>query len=175
MKKNVWALLMALFLILALLVGCAGGNGGAAASPSPEESPSPTPSLTATEIWEAITTEVPEENILASAMDLDEETLEALYGITADQLESYVCKVPMMNVHASEVFIAVVKDGEMEAVQAGIESRLHSLDATWSTYLPDQYTLVQDARTVVSGNYILMVVSQEADAVEAAFNTAVGA
>ena len=49
-------------------------------------------------------------------MDVDADTLSALYGIDAADLEEYICKMPMMSVQATEFFIAKVKDGKLDAV-----------------------------------------------------------
>ena len=76
----------------------------------------------------------------------------------------------MMNVRADEFLVAKVKEGEMEAVEAGIAQRQEDLDATWSQYLPDVYETVKDARVVKNGNYILFVVSDSADDAVAVFD-----
>lgn len=131
---------------------------------APSEAPAPERSKVQ-QVWDEIA-----KQDLSNLTDLDADTLSALYGISASDLEEYICKMPLMNVKATEFFIAKVKDGKMDAVQAGAQKRQADLDAQWSTYLPDQYELVQDYRLVTNGNYLLFVVSEYADEAVTAFN-----
>ena len=108
---------------------------------------------------------------LPSMMDADAAILSQFYGINADDLVEYVCKMPLMAVHATEFFIAQVKDGKMDAVRAGVEKRQADLYQQWSQYLPDQLELVENYQLVTSGNYILFAVSEYADEAVSAFNT----
>lgn len=109
---------------------------------------------------------------LPSMMDLDAETVSFLYGIDANLLDGFVAKLPMMNVHATEFFVAQVKDGNMDAVKAGIANRLVTLEQQWEHYLADQYELVKNAKVVTSGNYILLCIGHEAEAAANAFTGA---
>ena len=109
---------------------------------------------------------------LPGMMELDAETMTFLYGIDANLLDGFVAKLPMMNVHATEFFVAQVKDGNMDAVKAGIQSRLETLEQQWEHYLADQYELVKNAKVVTSGNYILLCIGHEAAAAADAFTGA---
>ena len=109
---------------------------------------------------------------LPGMMELDAETMNFLYGIDANLLEGFVAKMPMMNVHATELFVAEVKDGNMDAVKAGIEKRLGDLELQWEHYLADQYELVKNAKVITSGNYILMCIGHDAAAAADAFTGA---
>lgn len=154
MKK--WtALLLCALLGTALLSGCQGG----------ETEPDATPE----EIVDKIVETIGEDN-LPSLVDIDDDSLSVLYGIDYSLLEDYRGKTSMMNVRADEFLVAKVKEGEMEAVEAGIAQRQEDLDATWSQYLPDVYETVKDARVVKNGNYILFVVSDSADDAVAVFD-----
>ena len=108
---------------------------------------------------------------IPSLTDLDDATLTALYGIDPADLDSYLCKMPMVNVQATEFFIAKVKDGKMDTVKAAVEKRQDDLEAQWSQYLPEQLELVQNYKLVTNGNYILFAVSEYADEAVTAFNT----
>ena len=154
MKK--WtALLLCALLGTALLSGCQGG----------ETEPDATPE----EIVDKIVETIGEDN-LPSLVDIDDDSLSVLYGIDYSLLEDYRGKTSMMNVRADEFLVAKVKEGEMEAVEAGIAQRQEDLDATWSQYLPDVYETVKDARVVKNGNYILFAVSDSADDAVAVFD-----
>ena len=144
--------------------------------PTPEAKPEPKPevsapaaSVSAADVAAKVEGAMGE---LPGMMELDAETMNFLYGIDASALEGFVCKMPMMNVHATEYFVAQVKDGQMDAVKAGIDKRLSDLSAQWEHYLADQYELVKNAKVVTSGNYILMCIGHEAEAAASAFTGA---
>ena len=134
----------------------------------PTATPTPAPAASAVDdVWN----EIAKNGDLPSLSDVDAATLEAVYGISSDDLVDYVCKMPLINVKATEYFIAEVKDGKMDSVKASLEARQDALDQQWSQYLPDQYELVQNYQLVTNGNYVLFVVSEYADEAVSAFNT----
>ncbi len=141
-----------------------------AATPTPAPTPDPVEPEPQVDVvqstWNAIA-----QYELPALMELDGDTLSAIYGINADDLESYVCQMPLMNVQATEFFLAQVKDGRMDTVKAAVEQRQKDLEDQWSQYLPEQLELVQNYQLVTSGNYILFAVSEYADAAVAAFRT----
>lgn len=192
--KRFSALILALVLIFALaLTGCSNGDKP---SPSPSTAPSTEPSTepstdvstepsdeptdggdttgtkSIADFWQSIVDEYPNE--LPGTMELTDEDLQTVYGIDASKLEEYTAQLPLMNVHATEFFIAKVKDGEMDAVKEGIASRLENVEQTWSQYLPDQYELVKNHQLVEEGNYILFVISDKAEAIADSFRATYG-
>lgn len=155
MKHNrLFALILGSAMILSLLTACGGKE---------ESKEMDIPAL-----WTSI-----EESIeLPSMMELDDETLQFLYGIDPADLESYVARTPFMNVHATEFFIAKVKEGQMDSVKEAIENRQAALDEQWSQYLPAQYELVQNYKLETVGNYVLFCVCAQADEVVQLFHDA---
>ena len=135
----------------------------------PAESAPAASELSAEDIWNTVSAgkELPD------FMDLDDGLLSDLYGIDAGDLDSYVAKVPMINVKATEFFIAKVKDGKMDTVKEGIAKRQADLDEQWSMYLPDQLELVQNYKLVDSGDYVMFAVTEYADDIVKAFEDAV--
>lgn len=103
--------------------------------------------------------------------ELDDSLLSSLYGINASDLVSYKCFMPLMGVHATEFFVAEVKDGKMDTVKAGVEKRQADLDTQWSQYLPEQYELVKNYKLVTNGNYILFAIGEQADQAVSIFNS----
>lgn len=155
MKRNrLFALLLTGILSLSLLTAC-GGKEEAKEIDIP-----------------ALWTSIEEKIELPSMMDLDSDTLSALYGIDAANLESYLAKIPFMNVHATEFFIAKVKDGQMDAVKEAINNRQVALDEQWSQYLPEQYDLVKNYKLETIGNYVLFCICDKADEVVTLFQDA---
>ncbi len=149
--------IVTVFVLAVALVGCQ------SAAPETKKDPS--------EVVASINKEFMEKHAdqLPAFMELDAETLQGMYGIEPEWVTAFVCQFPMMNVHATEIFVAHVADGQMDNVKKAIEDRKASLDATWSMYLPAQYELVQNSVTEVSGNYILFAVTEHADSIKEIF------
>lgn len=162
-----------------------GQNPPESAAPAPKPQPTKTPAPTPAggnstpapvlpeetadvvqDVWDRIEAEVE----LPTFADMDDELLSVLYGIDSADLEGYIGKIPLMNVQASEIFIALVKEGAMDAVKAGVEKRQADLEAQWSSYLPEQLELVQNYQLVTSGNYLLFAVSYDAGQLVQIFN-----
>ena len=156
MKRNrLFALILASAMVLSLLTACGGDKT--------EDKNVDIPAL-----WTSM-----EEGLeLPMMMELGDDELDFLYGLNAADLESYVARVPMMNVHATEFFLAKVKDGKMDDVKAALESRQATLEQQWSQYLPDQYALVKNYQLVVNGNYVFFCIAEDADSVVSLFNEA---
>ncbi|MBM6887413.1 DUF4358 domain-containing protein, partial [Pseudoflavonifractor phocaeensis] len=108
---------------------------------------------------------------LPSMTELDDSLLSSLYGIDAADLVSYECYMPLMGVHATEFFVAEVKDGKIDTVKAGIAKRQADLDTQWSQYLPEQYELVKNYKLVTNGNYVLFAIGEQADQAVSIFNS----
>lgn len=158
--KKILALFLSAALLLALLCAC-GSNENADVT------------IDINALWDQITAlgEMP------MLMDVPEEFLSDAdnYGIDTADLESYVAKMPGMMVHATEFFIAKVKDGKMDAVKSALESRQAKLDAQWAQYLPDQHALVKNYKLTTSGGYIFFAISEYAEQAEKLFNDAIAA
>jgi len=136
-------------------------------TPAPVETPPAQESeaLTASAIWDKVSAGLD----LPALTDLDDDLLSDIYGIDAADLESYVCKLPLMNVHATEFFIAQVKEGKLDAVKSAVEARQAALEEQWKQYLPDQLELVQNYKLTTSGSYLLFAIGEDAAGVETAF------
>ena len=94
-------------------------------------------------------------------------------GLDVSGLEDFCVGVPMMMVHASEIAIFKPTDAAAaKSVKAAIDARVESLNNVWSTYLPDQYALVEDHRVVEAGDYIIFVVAVDADRIVKQFKAA---
>ena len=139
--------------------------------PSATPAPTPTPeSKPQTDVVASVWNDISALE-LPSMTELDDSLLSSLYGINASDLVSYKCYMPLMGVHATEFFVAEVKDGKMDTVKAGVEKRQADLDTQWSQYLPEQYELVKNYKLVTSGNYILFAIGEQADQAVSIFNS----
>ena len=156
MMKKWMAVLLSAVLVLSL-AGCNKSSGKKDAPP-------------ANEIVQTIVDKIGEDN-LPGMMEGNDEILTSFYGINSADLDSYGLRMASINVRADEFFVAKVKSGKMDAVKEGIEKRKADLDNTWKQYLPDVYEIVKDSRVVENGDYILFVVSEQADTAETEFNS----
>ncbi len=140
------------------------------AKPTPTTTPTKAPAADASTVLNSVWNDIAK-NELPALIDLDSDTLLAVYGIKSSDLEAYICKMPMMATHATEFFLAKVKDGKMDTVKAAVEKRQADLEQQWSQYLPEQLELVKNYKLTTNGNYILFAVSEHADSAVTAFNT----
>ena len=164
--KRIIALFLSAALLLAMLCAC---------GPAANENSDVTIDLNA--LWNKITALSDDEGALSEMafIEVTDDDLANIYGIDAADLDGYLARVPMMNVSATEFFIAKVKEGKMDTVKAALEARQANLDSQWSTYLPDQYDLVQNYKLTVSGSYIFFGISRLAGQAEGLFNDAIAA
>lgn len=157
-SKRLFALILSSVMVLSLLTAC---------GKKEEAKEVDIPAL-----WTSIEESLQEGEHLPALMPLDDDTLQSLYGIDPASLDSYVARMPMMMVHATEFFLAKVKDGEMDTVKQALVDRQAALDEQWSWYLPEQYDLVKNYQLITNGNYILFCVCEDTDTVVKLFNDA---
>lgn len=174
MKKLTRLFFAALALVLALtLFVCA----AAPAEPSPTAEPTPEP--TSTPVPEV---NVPVQDIADALMAMPdlfppamgfmgEEMITESCGLDFSLLSEYSLNDPMMNVHAHMLYVAKVKDeDDVPAVEEAFGKRLTLMQDIFSTYLPAQYDLAMAGQVVSNGKYVLMVVSNDSQAVVDEFN-----
>lgn len=158
-KTRFFALILSGVMALSLLTACGAKDNNADGGDK---------KVDLAELWSTIE----EQYELPFLEPLDDETMESIYGIDPDLLNGYVAMLPVMNVHATEFFIADVKDGSMDTVTDALARRQEALLTQWEHYLPEQYALVENYKLQANGNYVLFCVSEHADAVPELFNDA---
>ena len=99
--------------------------------------------------------------------DVTVETLEAVLQINADEVEEVIGKMPMMNVQASMYVVIKAKEGAVDSVKTKVENYGTAYEEQWATYLPEQYELVKQRKSGVKGNYVYLIVSENAAELEA--------
>ena len=99
--------------------------------------------------------------------DVTVETLEAVLQINADEVEEVIGKMPMMNVQASMYVVIKAKEGAVDSVKTKVEKYGTAYEEQWATYLPAQYELVKQRKIGVKGNYVYLIVSENASDLEA--------
>ena len=170
MKKLTRLFFAALALVLALtLFGCAAAPAEPSATPEPTPTPVPEVNVPVQDIADKL---LAMEDMFPSAMGfMGEEMITESCGLDFSLLSEYSLNDPMMNVHAHMLYIAKVKDeADVPAVEEAFGKRLTLMQDIFSNYLPAQYDLAMAGQVVSNGKYVLMVVSNDAQAVVDEFN-----
>ena len=102
-----------------------------------------------------------------ATMDIDNTILVDVFQLDDSHVESHIGKMPMMNVHASMYLIVEANEGKAEEVKENLEIYAEAYEATWERYLPEQYELVKDRKIGVQGDYVYLIIAENADEIEA--------
>ena len=154
MKKNVFALTVIMVIILTLLTGC-----------SSKDTTSKEPSID--EIDQNINDDVDISNMVES----DSDKLEKLYDIDIDKVENFKLYTAKTNIEANELLILKVKNEEdIGDIKEDINDRIESQTNSFKDYLPDEYFLIEKHVLKSNGNYIIFIISEEAEKIESLFD-----
>ncbi|GMK37755.1 hypothetical protein PCCS19_08090 [Paenibacillus sp. CCS19] len=176
MKKHI-ATLISVALVGLMLSACNSGSDSKVDTSSKPDTSTEAGSNTNTDIGTAtapepsMTVAEMSEDLLKQAeqpplVDLTEADIKTLYHLDPALLDSYVVKIPLMNVKTNEIAIVKVKDAkDVQTVEDAIKQRAADVQKTFETYLPDQYDNAKNYKLVTKGNYILFAIS-DADAVD---------
>lgn len=131
------------------------------AQPPEETAGSESGGVTADAIWEAIYEEYGD--TFPVTEPIPAESLKDITGIDPEKLESFVFQFPMMNVSASEFFVAECKEGQLEAVKEEVMAHQAALAEQWKQYLPEQLRLVESYVMETADNYVFFAVAENAE------------
>ena len=101
-----------------------------------------------------------------ATMDITTDLLGSQFGINTENVEKKKKKMPMMNVQASMYILIQAKDGTVETVKSELEKYAEQYEQQWSTYLPEQYELVQNRKVGTVGNVVYMIIAENAETLE---------
>ena len=147
--KKLWMFLMLTIIGGALLAAC-----------SNDEPKVVEPTLTANEMVDEMLAKVEQPMM----MELTDEQVQEIYNIDPEKLADYAIRIPMMNVKSNEIAILKVKDvADVPAVEEAVKKRAETVQQQFETYLPDQYENAKNYKVVTKGNYVLFVISDQAD------------
>ena len=97
------------------------------------------------------------------------------YGVPEGALEEGVAFFPMITSPDTIILGKLAEGADVDAVKEAFEAYRKGQEDTFSWYLSQNLPKVQNARTVVDGDYILFVIAENPDAAEEAFHTFVAA
>ncbi len=97
------------------------------------------------------------------------------YGIKAEDVKQAVVTVCSDGLRADEVWLLEAVNADAAAKLKGLaENRLKQKDAESVTYSPEQNAIVKKAFLTVEGNYVILIVSPDVEAMTAKVNEAFG-
>lgn len=188
--KNIIALALAAVLLFSF-AGCAnktndngssptdvpGTNTTVPATTNPTSTPTPEPTdnqqgsgeTSPEAIWNEIYEKYGDTFPVTESVPAD--VLKDIAGIDPEKLESFVFQFPMMNVSASEFFIAECKEGQLESVKEEVMAHQAALVEQWKQYLPEQLKLVEGYVLETADNYIFFAVAENAEAAADVFKS----
>lgn len=135
---------------------------------APEETTKPIePSKSAKEMTEEMLKVVEQPNMA----ELTEDDIVNVYNIDPTKLEDFSANIPLMNVKANELAIFKVKDTkDVAEILAQVKVRSENAMNAFDHYLPDQYEIAKNYTVVEKGNYVLFIISEQADELVTIFN-----
>lgn len=101
----------------------------------------------------------------------DEDRLKKLYDIDKDDLEDFLLYTPRANIQANEIAILKVKDtNKINDIKDKISARVENQATNFKDYLPDEYFLIEKHVLKTKDDYILFIISEDAETIEDIFD-----
>lgn len=125
-------------------------------------------SLSASQVYKKVTAgfEFPAQT------DINADMFKDLYKINRAYVKSYQVKMPMMSVHSNEIAVFQVKNKKyMDKVLPKVQARLKAIQT--NAFYPEQITVAKKGKVVTKGNYILLVVDENASKIINKFKSTV--
>ena len=119
-----------------------------------------TSSVSPTDIFASIQADVD----LISPVEMSDDFLENYYGIDLSLVDSYVCSMSEEATSAETVFIVKLTDSQnSDAISSCVSMVKDDKAAEMQDYLPEQYDIVEKSTVSTSGDYVWLVISENAD------------
>ncbi len=97
--------------------------------------------------------------------------LKKLYDISIEDLDSFVLYLAPSNLKADELLLLKAKsEADLAALKTKIAKRVDKQAIAFKDYLPAEYFLIQKHISKVSGTYVLLVISKNAEQIAEAFD-----
>lgn len=103
---------------------------------------------------------------LVSPVKMGDGFITNYYGIEPEKLEEYVFVMSEEATSAETVVIMKVKDGaDVENMCAALQVVVDEKRSEMENYLPEQFAIVDKSSVKSKGNYVYLVISEQADAI----------
>ena len=156
--KRYTAALLSLLLVLGLAACSGGGDKGAF-------------EMDVQQVYEELTAlpDMPAMIVLPEDKALD------FLGLDMSQCVQAVAAISAMNIQADEIWLVEAKDGSAAAeIEELARTRVEQRMEEFKNYAPDQYQVLENAAILREGNYVVLLASQDIEALKAAFDKAAG-
>lgn len=118
-----------------------------------------------------IATRIQSELEWPALLELDDEMLQEIYKLDPKNLDSYIAKIPLMNVKTDELtVIKTTSLADVKKVKEAILQRAENIKKSFENYLPDQYEKAVNNLIKSNGRYILFVIHEERNKAEEIFD-----
>ncbi len=155
-KKNIVVLVG----IIMLLVGC-----GAKEVPATSDEVQTSTTQKAKSV-EEIYEEIKQTVALASPVLMDDEFIANYYGIDSATLEEYVFSMSEDAAQAETVIVMKAKEeADLGALSSSLQVVVDEKRNEMENYLPEQFAIVEKSEVQTKGNYVWLVISEQADAI----------
>lgn len=134
--------------------------------PAAEETPTEVPAQAGAKSVQDIYGEIGQKVALNSPMILPDDFIMNYYGIDVSTLDEYVFSMSEAAISAETVVILKAKDaGSTSALSASLQTVIDQKRSEMENYLPEQFEIVDKSSVQVKGNYVYLVISENADAI----------
>lgn len=155
--KRFTAGLLSLLLVLGL-AACSGGNESAF-------------EMDVQEVYEQLIA-LPD---MPAMIELPEDKALDFLGLDYSKCVQALAAICAVNIQADEIWLVEAKDGSAAAeIEELARSRVEQRMEEFKGYSPEQYKVLEGAAILREGNYVVLLVSQDTEALKAAFDKAVG-
>ena len=112
---------------------------------------------------------------MPAMIELPEDKALDFLGLDMSQCVQAVAAISAMNIQADEIWLVEAKDSSAAAeIEELARSRVEQRMEEFKNYAPDQYQVLENAAILREGNYVVLLASQDIEALKAAFDKAAG-
>ncbi|AFM39484.1 hypothetical protein Desaci_0417 [Desulfosporosinus acidiphilus SJ4] len=152
-KKFGFISLVLLFISLLTIAGCGSSQTVAAKDPSVAD----------------IVQKIKQTSDISSMRVADAAGLKKLYGMNSDELSDFALFTAPSNIKADEIAIFKVKNSaDIQSVKDQVTKRIDKQQKSFGGYLPDETYLIQHNIVKTKGNFVIMIISKDADKISSA-------
>ena len=114
------------------------------------------------------------ENEMKTLTDVSD--LDVYYGIAEDDVKQFAAQIrnDSSTAPVEIVLVEAVDVDAAERVNTALQRRYHSIVSTYASYSPEQLSMAKECGVTVSGNYVMMAVSDHYDEMMKIINASLG-
>lgn len=111
---------------------------------------------------------------MPAMIELPEDKALDFLGLDYSKCVQALAAICAVNIQADEIWLVEAKDGSAAEIEELARSRVEQRMEEFKGYSPEQYKVLEGAAILREGNYVVLLVSQDTEALKAAFDKAVG-